>query len=738
MFTMRMGILNKIMNNMKKIFYILASMLLCLTACQREALVNGDGRSTTVPPAPDALGAVEFTVDYPESGLGTRATMGETNIPSKLYVAVFAEDNGYLQNWIPVEMVQPAVTPAPGMKVTYKYKAYLPINSNEIFHFIGDPPTESPVFSYEDEFIKSMVTTGKEGAFWQRVKVKGGVAAKRNADGSYDLDENGNYKLDLNANGYNADTNPNPLRHVVMIRNFAKIDVQSGDPHFDVLQWALVNVPKSGTVAPWSGQKTGSVVGFDVPYTSIKDYLPETEGGNGKHKLGTFYDDLVKLMETGYTGYYGTVPTIVSTLNPVELKAEDLIDQSEPSAFVKPDDSDSGIYMYERPVPDLTVNQPPTRLLVQLKWNSLPDGASGITVGAEQWYLIDVLDDHGEYMPILRNIKYKMHLSGIDEGGYATSTLAFNGNVFGNVSTALETSMLNEITVGDSKIVVANLDYPFFNESYEEGTLEFQYYPDKDGYPIFKSDPTTVDETARKHVHIVLKSVPGYDPAILSLSNIKDQIPEEGSEDEWPTLITTLDGTTSTITHADGNWGVIPFTLDKSGDKMKKSIIRVQGSIGNGRPIFREVMYTVMAQPDFTESTTVSALTSDASGQDVTVTIGLPEGLGSSMFPIQVRIEAENGCLSTTATELPVKDDYSTFVTADESTQAGKRTFYYIRTIEYSEYYDATRTPQYVYTFDCAFKTTKTSGNAPTRIKLSDSQGRFNSKILDLKVGSGS
>ena len=724
---------------MKKIFYILAAMLLCLTACQREALVEGNGRSTTVPPAPDALGVVEFTVDYPESGLGTRATMGEANIPSKLYVAVFAEDNGYLQNWIPVEMVQPEVTPTPaGMKVTYKYKAYFPINSNEIFHFIGDPPTESPTFSYEDDFIRSMVTTGKEGAFWQRVKVKGGIVAKRNADGSYDLDDNGNYKIDLNANGYDEETKLNPLRHVVMIRNFAKIDVQSGDPHFDVLQWALVNVPKSGTVAPWSGQTTGDVVGFDVPYTSIKDYLPEytaQQGGEGKHLLGTFYDDLVLLDASGYHGYYGTVPTIISTLDPRELKAEDLIDQSEPTSFVKPIDTDPGVYMYERPVPDLTSNQPPTRLLAQLEWKSVPQDAPGITVGAKQWYLIDIFDQNGEYMPFLRNIKYKMYLSGIDEGGYATSTEAFNGNVFGNVSTALETSMLNEITVGDSKIVVANLDYPFFNKDPEESTLEFQYYPKKDEDPVFNSsDPETVPETSRNHIYITLKTVPGYDPAILSLSNIKEDI----DEGRTPTIVTSLSGVTETITHSDGTWGVIPFTLDKSGNTMKKSIIRVQGSIGNQRGIFREVMYTVMANPEFSTATTVSDLSSDASGQPVTVTIGLPEGLGSSMFPIQVRIEAENGCLSTTATELPVKDAVSTFVSEDGGTQAGKRTFYYIRTIKYSEYYDATRTPQYNYTFPCVFTTTKTSGNAPTRIKLSDEQGRFTSVIKDLKVGSGS
>lgn len=708
------------MKDMKKIFYILAGALLCATACQREAFNEGNGRSTTVPPSAGSLAALEFSVDFPESGIRTRAEMGESNIPSTLYIAVFGEEGGYLQNWIPATLVREVVPTEAGMKITYIYKAYLPINTNEIFHFIGDSPTTSPTFEYEKDFIHSLVTNNKQGAFWQRVIVKGGVAAKKNSDGTYDLDDNGNYKIDLNANGYNDTDKKNPLRHVVLIRNFAKIDVQSGDSHFNVLQWALVNVPVSGTVAPYSGQTSGDVQKFNVPYTSILDYLPESEGGSGLHKLGTFYDDLVLLTESGYTGYYGTFPSIVSTATPTELKPEDMIDQSEPTSFKQSTDSDPGLYMYERPVPDLMANQPPTRLLVQLEWISLPDGASGITEGAKQWYLIDVLDEKGEYMPILRNIKYKMYLSGIDEGGYSTSSLAFNGNVYGNVSTALETSTLNEITVGDAKIYVQKLDFTFFNHDETNTTLEFEYYPNKNEAPVYVSDPETVPDPERTKIVITLKNVPGYEPAIKSLSHIAGE--------ENPTIVTKLNGAED---------GIIPITMYPSGANMRKSIIRVQGSVGEERPIFREVVYTVMENPSFTDETTVSSLATDASGQSVTVTIGLPEGLTSDMFPLQVCIEAENNCLSTTNPDIPVKDAVSTFE-AGESDQAGKRTFYYIYTIKYSQYYHPTQETQYTYTFDCVFQTTKSSGNKDTKIKISDAQGRFNSVIKELKVGSGS
>ena len=162
---------------MKKVFYILIASLLCAMACQREAFNEGNGRSTTVPPSAGSLAALEFSVDFPESDILTRAEMGDSDIPSTLYIAVFGETGGYLQNWIPATLVREVPTEA-GMKITYIYKAYLPINTNEIFHFIGDSPTMNPTFEYEKDFIQSLVTNNKQGAFWQRVIVKGGVSAK--------------------------------------------------------------------------------------------------------------------------------------------------------------------------------------------------------------------------------------------------------------------------------------------------------------------------------------------------------------------------------------------------------------------------------------------------------------------------------------------------------------------------------------------------------------------------------
>ena len=338
------------MRKMKKTFYILIAALLCAMSCQRENVQNFGMTTTKEAPAPGTLVPVEFGVQYPDAAPETRAPMGEAVSISKLYIAIFSEEGGYLQNWIPATFVQND-NPEPGMKVTYTYKAYLPLTDNKIFHFIADPPIDQPTFDYEQDFIQTMVTTGNTGAYWQRVIIDGGVQAAKDEHGEYII-VNGNYTVDPS-----SITN---MQHVVMVRNFAKIEVSSADARFTVSQWGLVNVPKSGTIAPWNRKKTGEgdeehIIGFDNPYTHIKEYLPETSGGTGLHKLGKFYEDLTQKQLTGYMGYVGTMPEGV-----------EFTDETTVPTLVSASASDNGLYMYERPVPNS--EQDPTMILIQIHW----------------------------------------------------------------------------------------------------------------------------------------------------------------------------------------------------------------------------------------------------------------------------------------------------------------------------------------------------------------------------------
>ena len=143
-----------------------------------------------------------------------------------------------------------------------------------------------------------------------------------------------------------------------------------------------------------------------------------------------------------------------------------------------------------------------------------------------------------------------------------------------------------------------------------------------------------------------------------------------------------------------------------------------------------------MGQQQLTDKTTVKG-SSDAIDQPVTVTIGIPKDLPSDIFPLQFRIEAKDNNLSTTDPNLPVQDGLSTF---EDKQEAGKRSFYYIATIKYTEYkkWNAS-TSSYDYKTEWPFTlyTTKTSGNG-TDIRLSinsydQADWTFAPKTLTLK-----
>jgi len=678
------------MKEMKKIIYIITAGLLVLAvACNKTMDVDSSSNTTTVPPAEGTMVKVEFDVSYPGSSAQTKAAMGEVPVIDTLFIAIFSEDNGYLQNWIPATLEKIA---SAGVNVKAKYKVYLPITNNEVFHFIANPPDRQPAFDYENSFVRSMVTTDSEGAYWQRITISGGVKAAKDDNGEYILDDNGNYTVDYDS--------IEDLKHVVLVRNYAKIVVKSAvESEFKVVQYALGYVPTSGTVAPWNTKtSSGNVIGFDVKYTDIKDYLPQDETihegddtyDSDLHRKGRFYEDLTLKDASGYTGYSGVMPDNV------------VFNNDEPTSFVYATATDNGLYTYERTMPNST-DQLPTVIVMQIEWQ---DGNSlGVTAGTPDWYKVELLDNDGDFMPLLRNIRYTLSLSGIKERGYSTSTLAWENSALGNISSSLETAALNDISDGTSRLIVEQLDYSIFT-NITNTTLEFQFYPDE-------SSNTTVNKTSTDDnvaITISLRTVDGYEAAVTAVGDLTE------------------------VEHTDGTtWGSIPLTIaNVPASGMLKSVIRVQGRYGSNRPIYRDVTYSVQGQQSLTSKSSVAPASgsTDIIDQPVIVTIGIPENLASDIFPLQFRIEALDNNLSATDPELPVVDGLSTFTFSDTETglvakkDPGTRSFYYIKTISYTDYrkYDYDQ-QKYVYTTEwpCTLYTTKTSGNGTTvRISFND------------------
>ena len=663
---------------MKKIIYILAAAAFAFTACHSESEVMDDPLTTSEAPAPGTMVKVEFTVDFPDLPPMTRAEMAENPIINNMYVGVFGEGL-YLQHWMPATIVN---LEAAGSANKKTYSVMLPlVDESRTLHFIANPPENNnpPAFDYEWNIFPNMVTSGTEGAYWQRIELPGGILAQKNTAGDYVLDGNGNYTVDT--------TSVAKLKTVYLVRNYAKIVVNSGSKMFDVGEWTLINYPDQGSVAPYDLSVSGQVgdhYKFSETYTKIDEY-------DGAAK-GVFYNDLTRT----YIGYMPETAQINHTW------------PSSP-AFVN---SGEAKYMFERPTPE----RYQTSVVAKVIWKNqsayeaacaaageTPGTVPPALAGNTYWYKIEILDNEGEYIPILRNIQYTVSIDGLNEAGYANAQAAFNGDYFGNISSSLETSSLNEISNGVSRIYVDYMDQTFLGEETGQ-VLNYYFVPDDANAPNTHVTKSTGNVT----ISVTKKDVAGYVNPIDTYS-------------------------------VDYNTGKITFSLKARTANLQKGIFRVEGKVGSGgRALFREVTVNVIGNLVFTSSTAITSKpTSDATDKPVKIKIGLDERLPASLFPIQVRIEAEQNTLSSTSPDLPVESGPSQF-----SSKQGKNSFYYIYTIDYSSarpgmsYYTidpATREITYKTEYEITLLTTKSSGNS-TKILISDMKGYFTPTELTLTI----
>jgi hypothetical protein len=446
-----------------------------------------------------------------------------------------------------------------------------------------------------------------------------------------------------------------------------------------------------GFIAPYTGDPNNR---FPTGYTNIKSY--------------TATDALLERLRD-VDKYAGSIP----------LSAQ--IDETFPG---DPDNEGSSNYavrggyqyMYERPVPTTTQKQ--TDVLVEIEFDAghrvsaqyrEEKGIEDETVKGKYWYNIEVLNNMAEYVPFYRNIAYILRIEGLEAAGYLTAEEAYNSAPFGNISASLETASLNELSDGSSTIYVDKMDYTFL----ETGTVTLMKDSDNPAKFWFMPDVNTPDAC--------------YAKSVAGVCDVKVELLDGGNA--------VTDFT------VDGDSGKIEVTLAEIGTGVKKSVIRISGRVGDDSPtnvnkyIYREITINLMGKQNFIhkndviEEVTAFDGTPTASGLNnpVKINIFLPEGLGASIFPVQVRIEAEKNSLSAVSQDLPVSTGKSVY-------DPERNTYFFIRTIEYSEYCrldPRTKKYEYTYKFPVTLYTSKTGDNS-TKIDLRDLAGYFNPMELEL------
>ena len=181
--------------------------------------------------------------------------------------------------------------------------------------------------------------------------------------------------------------------------------------------------------------------------------------------------------------------------------------------------------------------------------------------------------------------------------------------------------------------------------------------------------------------------------------------------------------------------------ISELGEHTKTSVVRISGQYGTSRRIFREVIINVVSKQDFVnvqgqstnpsleKTTYIEADEYDGLNKKVVVHFSLPDSLGASLFPLNIKIEAEANNLTSTSPDLPVNSGVSAFNDSNNS-------FYFIRQVTLDEY-RSIKDGAYDYSndFTATLFTNKMSGNS-TSIRLSDEKGFMNPETLTLTVGS--
>ena len=416
---------------MKRYIYILVTALIGIYACNRnefEPLQQEKGLES-------GKVAVTMSVTIPVELSATTKANYRDSIPQIDYikVAVFGT-SGYPQEYATAEPVSktfdaeghPVYGPGEyasknGFK--YYFKVLLPVyEGRAIVHIIANGDDRiSYVGEDEGSIMSTMETTGNVGAYWAKVVLEDGILADLTEDGIMRTDEDGNF--------IPSSETARLFEELVLVRNFAQVTLQNrADNLFDIT-WTLVNVPKTGSVAPMNDD------GFVADY---KNYTYNTATGKMEYNGKT------------YAGYMTNTE----------------MDKTIPEGTQITNPETAPLFVYERVDPDMT---DPTAILMKARYGSKTADFT--------YYRLDLMaESMGGYFPLYRNYKYQIRINRVGNKGSSTPREAMLHESGSNVSMTAEAKTLTDISDGFSRLYVE-----FVEKTYTTGgdkSFWVYYVPD--------------------------------------------------------------------------------------------------------------------------------------------------------------------------------------------------------------------------------------------------------------------
>ena len=545
--------------------YIAVAASLVLGACSEETLR---------PDVPDAGGeeGVRVSIAIPDMPrLATRAFGDTPAADLKLTVFEFEKGsdptNTFLTKIYQAETLT-QTNVANGATVDFRINDLLMTESPRVLHFVVAPQHLDAKYASEAVVFSNLSVRDNSQAYWGRVEFPNGYGT-----------------VDKNMKPQLTDEAKQKLTGVNVLRNFAKVSVEVATvatSNFQLTGFELVNVPTSGTVAPYNSGRQEFPQMFDDAGKML-GYL--AVAGNG----------------SGQQGYGGIMPANCGFRN-LEENFSPVADGGRPAWSTSP------AYLYEHPF------ESTRRTYVILQGNYRPT-----TTDAWQtcYYKIDLVrlnEESGmtEYYDILRNYDFQINVTGVSAPGASTASEAISGVSYNNISADVDARDMLQISDGANIVEVSKTNIIFTNTT----PVEFLYrYSPVGG---FSSETTNAKlHTNGLNAGDVIASV--TDPEVYTDADgvvwvkrviTPKPIPEAGTREQ-----------SFYVVDADGLGREIRLVAHVPYDY---SDIEVYPGSENGRPTSAAGQGTV----------------SPLSGQPFTVYFNLPAGMPEAMFPLTFILES--------------------------------------------------------------------------------------------------
>lgn len=689
-----------------KYIFLLTALLVGFTGCVKEQWEIEKNNGEELPYPSDGKALIKFTVAVPGGYASTKADMADTPTIENMQVVVFGS-SGFLKESADIETFESATTNGNATLYTYQAKISITDSKNLKVHIIANLGNVKLPWKYDTEVLtKYAYTTNNQDAYWASFILPNGVTLKKEWDEetqSMVYVKDGDY-YQVTDDVTDAFCGGTGRPGLPLVRNFAKISIQSTTPQFvldKAKTLAVINKPDRGSVAPYNPQNGNILYGYQDslyidksvdPYIGLKYTYP------GYSPSGTQYVD--------------TDPDAASLVWGTGTgDGEEIV---------------SSVYMYERPVP--AAGEPVSYMIVHgtfypflekyfddgqpNTWKATERSTPGtyldLANGVPCYYKVDFKDEEGAYA-IFRNFRYHIRITNVAKAGAETAGAAGSTGGTGDISQDQSVAGLTDFSDGYGRIAVSHTGWTFV-EGRAEFELKYKFIED-----AAQGDATANNALVSEGGPVTITIGAKTGPVNVISTTLDSSISSETGTnvDAGANGIIRVMGE-STAKDAEG-FRTIKFTVNTPDlSDVTTQTIHISGKVNETSTLSRDVKYYLMPRQNMIVECIADEVNPDygedyvekTAGEGINVRITIPKMLPESMFPLVFSLESD--ALSITPNTAKYPED-NLPVASGNSICTGKessKSFHYVRTLSYTEYQTLDETLDGMQ-FTCHFKTNK-------------------------------